>query len=100
MIFTKRWRRNGWLLILMIFGWIGSQAQNSSGQALKAYYSFDDCVAQDHSGNNSHGTLENDQCKCGASGESLYLRGNDSRIELEWKVNEYFNIIIIYVVFC
>jgi len=90
MIFTKRWRRNGWLLILMVFGWIGSQAQNNSDRALKAYYSFDDCDAHDNTGNNSHGILESVQCQCGASGESLFFNGKESHVEFEGNVNNYF----------
>lgn len=90
MISYNRWEAKGVLFVLLIFGWIGSPAQSNMDRALKAYYSFDDCDAQDDSGNNSHGTLENVECQCGASGESLFFRGNESYIELDGNVNEYF----------
>lgn len=90
MITGSRMKQGGVVLLCILLGCVWAQGQTNLDRALKANYTFDDCDAKDDSGNNSHGTEHNVQCQCGASGESLFFNGNDSYVELEGNINEYF----------
>lgn len=90
MIIDNRLKLCGLTFLCMMMSYVMLQGQINLDRALKANYTFDDCDAKDDSGNNSHGTIQNAQCQCGASGESLFFNGNDSYVELEGNVNEYF----------
>ncbi len=66
--------------------------QNEKDDGLVAYYSFNDCNAQDESGNGSHGQIfGNTRCWCGIEGDGLLLDGKNNYIEFPGPVNDYFN---------
>ena len=73
---------------LLIF--VGTTAAQSDDD-LKAYYNFDDCTANEITGNTPNGTIVgNPDCVCGAVGEALQLNGVDDHILFLGIVNDYF----------
>ncbi|MEM1323268.1 MAG: LamG-like jellyroll fold domain-containing protein [Bacteroidota bacterium] len=76
------------LLALLSANW--TYGQPNAG--LIAYYSFDDCSANDQSGNGSNGSIVgNPICDCGVFGNALELNGIDDRILFLGTVNNNFN---------
>ena len=73
---------------LLIF--VGTTAAQSDDD-LKAYYNFDDCTANEITGNTPNGTIVgNPDCVCGSVGEALQLNGVDDHILFLGIVNDYF----------
>lgn len=62
-------------------------------KGLIAYYSFNDCKAQNEVGDDSDGILYGDiDCWCGIEGNALLLDGQNDFIEFPGPLNKAFNI--------
>ncbi len=74
---------------LFLFLGFGLLAQTSDG--LVAYYPFDDCTAEDASGNDSNGVIiGNPGCDCGVVGNAINLDGSDDRILFLGTISNFF----------
>jgi gliding motility-associated-like protein len=77
------------LSFYVLFFVVGAFAQTDKD--LKAYYSFDDCTANELTGNGPNGTiLGNPACVCGAAGDALNLNGTTDHILFIGILNDYF----------
>ncbi|MEM1323266.1 MAG: LamG domain-containing protein [Bacteroidota bacterium] len=82
------------LLLLPLFAMFPIQEHPSYNfdDDLVAYYSFNQCDAQDDTNNGSDGQLYGSVgCRCGIEGEGLVLDGAQDYIEFSGRVNHYFN---------
>lgn len=67
-------------LVLMMLAYSIGNGQSTDG--LKGYYPFDDCTADDFSGNNAHGAIFGAPvCECGAIANSLKLNGTTDYLQ-------------------
>ena len=79
------------LLAMLSLSFVFSHKTNSLQDGLVAHYTFNNCDAQDVSGNDSDGRLFGDvTCWCGIEDDGLLLDGVDDYIEFHGMVNRYF----------
>ncbi|MEO1626072.1 MAG: hypothetical protein AAFV25_13015 [Bacteroidota bacterium] len=78
--------------LLVFFAVLASSLVAQPTRGLEAYYSFDDCTANDQSGNGSNGQLLGaPQCVCGVKGEAMELRQGGDGLLFVGTVNNVFN---------
>ena len=79
------------IFILFGFPLSGPISTNYLQEGLVAYYSFNDCSAQDETGYGSDGiTYGGIGCWCGVEDDGLLFDGVDDYIEFQGRVNQYF----------
>ena len=77
------------ILAFLLFNLSWSSAQTT--RDLVAYYSFDDCTANDNSGGGSNGIATgNLGCDCGVEGMAMLLNGTDAQIQFFGPINNNF----------
>ena len=75
-----------------LLGLLSSLCVAQPTRGLEAYYSFDDCTANDQSGNGANGQLlGNPNCVCGVQGEAMEMRLGTDGILFIGTVNNVFN---------
>lgn len=71
------------IVVVLHFALFPASATAQTTDKLIAYYSFDDCTANDSSGNGRNGIVEgNPGCDCGVQGDALMLDGTDDYVLL------------------
>jgi gliding motility-associated-like protein len=89
----KSYRTRIHTLFLLFFCLSLQQANGQLTDGLIAYYSFDDCTANDNSllGNGGNGTVVgNPTCDCGVSGDAMVFDGIDDYVYFSGNVNAIF----------
>jgi len=75
--------------LLLNLSWVSAQ----TGRDLIAYYSFDDCTANDNSGGGSNGIATpagGIACDCGVRGQALLLDGVNTQVQFFGSINNNF----------